>query len=53
MSKFNLMIPYDFCLLPAQFYDIIVYIRKVENRVQIADPCAPWKIPNGTDNLVL
>jgi hypothetical protein len=38
------MILYDFCLLPAQFYYIIVYIWKVESRVQIADQCAPWKI---------
>jgi hypothetical protein len=30
-----------------------VYIWKVESRVQIADQCAPWKISNGAQNLVL
>jgi hypothetical protein len=48
-----LMIEYDRCMLPAQFCYIIVYIRKVENRVQIADRCVPWKISNGAENLVL
>jgi hypothetical protein len=48
-----LMILYDFCLLPAQFCYTIVYIRKVESRVQIADPCAPWKISSGAKKLVL
>jgi hypothetical protein len=43
---FVLMILCDFCLLPGQFYHTIVYIRKVENRVQIGDRCAPWKISN-------
>jgi hypothetical protein len=47
------MILYDFCLSPAQFYYIIVYERKVEIRVQIADRCAPWKIFSGAENLVL
>jgi hypothetical protein len=50
---FILIILYDFCLLFAQFYYIIVYIRKVENRVQIADRCAPWKFSSSADNLVL
>jgi hypothetical protein len=50
---FILMILYDFCLLPSQFCYTIVYIRKVENRVQIADRCAPWKISNCAKNLVL
>jgi hypothetical protein len=45
-----LMILYDFCLLPAQFYNIIVYAWKVESRVQIADQCALWKISNGAEN---
>jgi hypothetical protein len=31
------MIPYDFCLFPAQFCYIIVYIWKVKSCVQIAD----------------
>jgi hypothetical protein len=47
------MILDDFSLLPAQFCYIIVYIRKVENCAQIADRCAPWKISNGVQNLVL
>jgi hypothetical protein len=50
---FILMILYDFYLLPAQFYYIIVYIGKVESCVQIADWCAPWKISNGAQNHVL
>jgi hypothetical protein len=45
------MILYDFCLLPAQFCYIIVYIRKVESRVHIADQCAPWKISSGAETL--
>jgi hypothetical protein len=44
-NMFILMILYDFCLLPAQFCYLIVYIRTVESRVQIADLCVPWKIP--------
>jgi hypothetical protein len=43
-NMFILMTLYDLCLSPAQFYYIIVYIRKAETRVQIADRCAPWKI---------
>jgi hypothetical protein len=35
---------HDFCLLPAQFCYMIVFIRKVESRVKIADQCAPWII---------
>jgi hypothetical protein len=50
---FILMILYDFCLLPAQFYYRIVYRRKVEIHLQIADRCAPGKISNGAENLVL
>jgi hypothetical protein len=50
---FILMILYDFCLLPAQFCYIIIYIRNVESRVQIADLCAPLKISSGVENLVL
>jgi hypothetical protein len=49
---FILMILYDFCLFPAQFCYITVYIRKVESRVQIADWCAHWKISNGAENLI-
>jgi hypothetical protein len=43
----------DFCLLPAQFCCIIVYIRKVVICAQIADQCAPWKISNGAQKPVL
>jgi hypothetical protein len=28
-------------------------MRKFESHVQIVNPCAPWKIPNGADNFVL
>jgi hypothetical protein len=52
-NMFILMILYDFCLLPAQFCYIIVYTGKVESCVQIADRCAPWKISNGAENLIL
>jgi hypothetical protein len=50
---FILMILFDFCLSPEHFCYIIVYIRKVESCVQIAEQCAPWKIRSGTQNLVL
>jgi hypothetical protein len=53
VNMYILMILYDFCLLPAQFCYIIVCIQKVESRVQITDRCAPWKISNGAENLVL
>jgi hypothetical protein len=54
-NMFILVVLYDFCLLPAQFYYIIGYIcgGAVENRVQIADRCAPWKISSGAENFVL
>jgi hypothetical protein len=48
-----LIILYDLFLLPAQFCCMIIYIRKVESHVQIADRCAPWKIYNGAENRVL
>jgi hypothetical protein len=32
---------------------IIVYIWKAESREHIADWCAPWKISNAAENLVL
>jgi hypothetical protein len=47
------MILYDFCLTSAQFTYRIVHIWKVEISVQIADGCAPWKISNAAQNLVL
>jgi hypothetical protein len=52
-NMFILIILYDLCFLPAKFCHIIIYIRKVESRMQNADRCAPWKISNGTENLVL
>jgi hypothetical protein len=35
-----------------EFSFLIVYMRKVESRVQIADRCAPWKFSSGAENLV-
>jgi hypothetical protein len=43
-NMFILMILYDFCLFPATFCLIIVYVRKLENCLQIADRCAPWRV---------
>jgi hypothetical protein len=48
-----LMTLYDLCLLLAQIFYVIVYIGKVESRVQIADPCASWKLSSGAENFVL
>jgi hypothetical protein len=48
-----LMILYDFCLLPEQFCYIIVYVRKVEICLQIADWCATSKISNSAENIIL
>jgi dUTPase len=48
----NLMVLYDVSL-PAQLRCIIVFIRKEEIHVQIADRCAPSKISNGAENSVL
>jgi hypothetical protein len=52
-NMFILMILYDFCLLPAHFYYIILYKGNVKSRVQIADPCPLWDISSGAENLVL
>jgi hypothetical protein len=52
-NMFILMILYDFCLFPAQFCYIIVYIRKVKSSVNIADRCAPWTFSSGAKDLVL
>jgi hypothetical protein len=41
-----------FVVACAVFYTI-VYIRKVQSRVQIADLWAPWKMSSGEENLVL
>jgi hypothetical protein len=51
-NMFILMILYDFCLSPAQYCYIIIYIGKVKSRVQIANRCAHWEISNGADELV-
>jgi hypothetical protein len=53
VNMFIIIILYAFCLLPAQFYYIIVYKWKVESSVQTADWYASWKISNGAENLVL
>jgi hypothetical protein len=52
-NMFILMILYDFCLLPALFCYMVIYVWKVESGVQIMKWCAPWKIFSGADNLVL
>jgi hypothetical protein len=52
-NLFIFVIPYDVCLFPAQFYHIIVYIRKAESRVLIPDRYVPWEISDGAENLVL
>jgi hypothetical protein len=41
---FILMLLYHFCLSSAQFHYIIVYIRKVESYMQVADLCAPFHL---------
>jgi hypothetical protein len=46
---------HDFVLLlhvACTIFYIIVYIRKVESHVQIADRYATWKISSGAENLV-
>jgi hypothetical protein len=43
-NMFILMIPYDFCLFPAQFCYIIIYMWKVKSCVHITDRSAPWKV---------
>jgi hypothetical protein len=40
-------------ILHALFCYILVYIRKVESRVHIADRCELWKIYSRGKNLVL
>jgi hypothetical protein len=44
---FIFMILCDFCLFP------IIYVWKFESHVQLANRCAPWKVANGSENLVL
>jgi hypothetical protein len=44
------MILYDFCLLPAKFCNVIVYIWKSESHVQVAKN---WKISTDAKNFVL
>jgi hypothetical protein len=50
---FLLIIWYDFHFLLSKFCYIIRYIRKVEVHVQITAWSAPWKIPNGAEDLVM
>jgi hypothetical protein len=52
-TMFILMIFYDFWLFPAPLCYTVIYIRNVESCVQIAEWCAPWKISNGAQDLVL
>jgi hypothetical protein len=53
-NMFILMILYDFCLSPAQFCYVVIYIRKVQSCVQLADRGTPWKISSGAQqNLIL
>jgi hypothetical protein len=47
-----LMILYDFCLLPAHFYYVILCRGKRESRVQIADRRALWEASHGAENHV-
>jgi hypothetical protein len=47
------MILYDFCLLLAQFRYVILNILYMENHVQLADGCTPWKFTSGGESLVL
>jgi hypothetical protein len=42
-----------FCLLPAYFYDKIVYVRNFERHTQIAGRFLPWYVMNGTEDFVL
>jgi hypothetical protein len=51
-NKFILMVLYNFCLSPAQFCYIIVYMRKIENREQISEGYEPRTISSGAKNLV-
>jgi hypothetical protein len=52
-NMFILMILYDFRLSLEQSCYIIVYIRKAESCVRIAERCAARTISNGAENLVL
>jgi hypothetical protein len=49
---FIIMILHDFCLLPALFCYVVIYIRNFQRHMQIANRCAPWKIANGVENSV-
>jgi hypothetical protein len=44
---------YDFCLLPAKFCCVVIYVRNIERHMQYVNRCAPWKIANGAENFVL
>jgi hypothetical protein len=43
----------DFCLSPAKFSYVIIYIRNVERQMQIANRRAPVKIANSAENSIL
>jgi hypothetical protein len=49
-KMFVLMILYYLCLFSVQFCYIIVYIRNVENRMQIADRCTLCRVSNVAEN---
>jgi hypothetical protein len=44
-KMFILMTLYDFCLLPAQFWYIIIYVGKADSHVQNANHYEPSKFP--------
>jgi hypothetical protein len=50
---FIFMILDDFCLLPALFCYVIINVRNLESSMHIADRCAPRKIADGAENLIL
>jgi hypothetical protein len=47
------MILDGFCLLPAWFSYVIIHVRNLESHMHIADRCAPWKIADCAENLLL
>jgi hypothetical protein len=50
---FIFMILDDFCLLSAWLYYVIINVWNLENLMHIANLCAPRKISNGEENLIL
>jgi hypothetical protein len=47
------MILNDFCLLPALFSYVIINVQNLESHMHMANQCAPSKIANGVQNIVL